>query len=445
MKRHEPQPIATIGFIPNEFRHESEDMARRRLQQKGNLYIQAGYWKLRWREDQMLPDGSTRYGWSKPVVIGPAEGPLKLTEKQARRFGWDNFLSRLDQNMRTPQSIVTVAEFVDRKFVPERVAMLKKAGRVHYDTMLRLAIGGIPEKLPSFKGVKRGERAPEVPRRCGLGTLRLRDVRHEDVQRLIGEAILRGYSPKTARHLRTTVGTIFEYAEFIEWFSGRNPAAKVRLPEITARRTVQALGFDQLRRLLGSLDPAERTMVACASMTSMNVAEVSALRWKRVNLSESAAIVDGELIPEFAVAVREQWYRREFGSTKTKTRRRNVPLTSHLLAILNQWKMRQAQAAPDGLVFPGRDQTRPLDAGAALRRVRKAAAELGIPRIGWHDLRRTFSTLGGVSGMRVEDRRALMGHANAAMTLHYDQTTSADAREALERMSGLIFGEGRPN
>jgi hypothetical protein len=63
-----------------------DDMARRRLQQNGDLYQQGGWWKLRWREDQIDGRGKQKRGWSRPVWIGPAEGPQRLTEKQARRI-----------------------------------------------------------------------------------------------------------------------------------------------------------------------------------------------------------------------------------------------------------------------------------------------------------------------------------------------------------------------
>ena len=210
--------------VANLFSQGEQDMARRRLQQKGDLYPQGGFWKLRWREDQRLADGSVKYGWSRPVWIGPCEGPGKLTEKQAQRIAWENFLSRLDQNMRTPQSIMSVREFTERKFVPEHAAMLKRSGRVHYETNLPHVLGGIPERRRSFKGHKKGQPPPEIPRHFGIGMMRLRDVTHEDVQRLVSEAIRRGYSVQTAKHIRTCVSAIFTHAERKGWFSGRNPA-----------------------------------------------------------------------------------------------------------------------------------------------------------------------------------------------------------------------------
>src|SRR5260370_22744021 len=72
-----------------------QELARRRLQQKGDLVNQGGMWKLRWHEDKIGPDGERMRGWSRAVHIGPSAGAGKLTEKEARRLGWENFLSKL--------------------------------------------------------------------------------------------------------------------------------------------------------------------------------------------------------------------------------------------------------------------------------------------------------------------------------------------------------------
>jgi hypothetical protein len=79
-----------------------DNMARRRLQQKGDLFQRGGYWMLRWHEDQTTAAGKYKRGWSKAVCIAPCDGPGAFTEKEARRIAWDNFLSKLDQNNRTP-------------------------------------------------------------------------------------------------------------------------------------------------------------------------------------------------------------------------------------------------------------------------------------------------------------------------------------------------------
>lgn len=421
---------------------EDQDMGKKRLQQKGDLRRMAGWWRIRWREDQIQGDGSAKYGWSQFRDVGPCLGENKMTRKEAERASWDNYLSRLDQNMRTPQSILTVAQFVERRFVPEHVMVaLKPAGVVHYRQALPHVLDGIPEKRRSFKGIKKGQELPEIPRHFGIGKKRMRDVTHEDIQRLVSTALQRGYSVQTAKHIKNCVSAIFTFAEEINWFSGRNPAKFVRLPEMT-RRPVRVLSFEELKALLSILKPAARAMVLCASLTSMNVAEICGLRWKRVNLTSEPVIMDGESLPPHSIAVREQWRSGAYGTVKAAARRRNLPLPKLLVEALQGVKILATvniSAAVSGElpVFPGRNG--PLDQGAMLKRqVRPAGATIGAPGLGWHDLRRTFATLADQLGMTPGERQALMGHSRASQTMAYTHTPSDQALAALERLGEKV-------
>lgn len=85
-------------------------------------------------------------------------------------MAWENFLARLDQNTRTPMSVVTVAEFIEKRFRPEHVALLRPAGQAHYGYMLEHVVG-----------------------EGGIGELRLRDVTTADVQRLVSAILARTY------------------------------------------------------------------------------------------------------------------------------------------------------------------------------------------------------------------------------------------------------------
>jgi integrase len=84
---------------------------------------------------------------------------------------------------------------------------------------------------------------------------------------------------------------------------------------------------------------------------------------------------------------------------------------------------------------------RPVDEKNILRRhLRKAAAAIGVPKLGWHDLRRTFETLADQLGITMGERKALMGHSKASMTLWYNQTSTEQARGALEELAGKVKG-----
>src|SRR2546427_6708319 len=154
------------------------ELARRRLQQKGDLFDQGGMWKLRWHEDKIGPNGEFTRGWSRAVHIGPSAGPGKLTEKEARRLGWENFLSKLDAGVCAPHSAVTIGNFVEHRFLPDHVALLKRSGRAHYDSMLK-------HVLPS------------------LQQLRLKDVTPADIQKLVSSMLAKDYSVQTVKHVRT--------------------------------------------------------------------------------------------------------------------------------------------------------------------------------------------------------------------------------------------------
>jgi len=174
-----------------------DDMARRRLQQKGDLYRSGGHWMLRWHEDHVKAHGEITRGWSRSICIGPFEWAGAFTEKEARRIASDNHLSRLDHNNRTPQSILTVREFVERKFLPDHVAYKNHGGKENYASQLPFVLDGVPDKKGARGGKTRfkpGEQHSSVIRQHGIGGKRLRDIQREDVQRPVETMLLRGYS-----------------------------------------------------------------------------------------------------------------------------------------------------------------------------------------------------------------------------------------------------------
>jgi hypothetical protein len=95
------------------------------------------------------------------------------------------------------------------------------------------------------------------------------------------------------------------------------------VPEMV-RKEAHALSFEQAIATLTALKSPAREMVLFAILKSMNIAEICGLQWKRVNLSEQFTTV-GESLPPLTIAVRQQWYRGEYGSVKAKSQRRNLP------------------------------------------------------------------------------------------------------------------------
>ncbi len=393
-------------------------MARRRLQQRGNLHSQGGFWKLRWREDQIAEDGQIKRGWSTTVTIGPAPGNKNMkamTEKEARREAWDKFLSRLDQNVSTPQAVVTFADFVERKFRPEHIQLrLRRSTQKFVENILKNHI------LPA------------------LGSLKLREIRRDAIQQIVSRAIGAGKSVQTARHIKNIVSAVFRHAAECEWITTANPAALVRLPEL--QRTIQpALSFQQVSNLLAVIESPARELTLFAVLTGLNIAEILGVCWQHVNLTGVAVFQGGEMLPAWSIAVRQQWYRGAYSGTKAKNRVRNLPIPEALRPALIQMARREKWIGPTDPVFVARTG-KPADEHNIMRRHIKPAAEKIGMRVSWHVFRRTFATLADQVAMTAGQRQALLGHASAAMTARYTTTGTEEIRAGLDKLGLTLAG-----
>jgi integrase len=100
------------------------------------------------------------------------------------------------------------------------------------------------------------------------------------------------------------------------------------------RKETHALSFDQGRELLALMPSPVREMALLSMTASLNVAEMLALRWKRVNLTTESVVAGSEVLQSHTLVVRENYYRGKFGTVKAKSRRRAVPLSTTVVAAL---------------------------------------------------------------------------------------------------------------
>jgi hypothetical protein len=100
---------------------------------KGNWLV------LRYREDARNDDGSMRR-IKRSSTIGLAEGPEKLTRKQAQHEAWERVLRHVNAEVSCPQSMMTLRQYVTQKFEPEHVWALKDAGKRDYAYRLRVIL-----------------------------------------------------------------------------------------------------------------------------------------------------------------------------------------------------------------------------------------------------------------------------------------------------------------
>jgi integrase len=339
----------------------------------------------------------------------------EVSKREAQRIA-RKILGELDGQMLRPASLMTVAEFYEQSFKPEVMWALKHAGQKHYKYIL-------------------GQRV--LP--C-IGELRLRDNIHNPLQALVKMTIETGHSVQLAVHIRNAVSALFNHAKRKGVFFGDNPAQGIRLPEMQRRET-HSLNFEQARLVLMAFPPPVQEMALLSITASLNAAEMLGLRIKRLNLTDQPVVVSGEVLQPRTLAVRENYYRGKFGSVKAKSRRRDVPLSSSVVAALSAYLARSRFVGPDDLVFASRKGT-PLNDSNLLRRVIKPVGKkLGLPWLSWHVFRHTHATLGEQIGMALSDRQAQMGHGDVRMTLHYTHSDLDRRRDSVEAMTERLLGK----
>lgn len=393
------------------------DLSRRRGQRRGYLYQKGPSWLLRWREDVIDSQTGkiTRIQFSR--ALAPADGPGKLTRKEAERFAWDEILSKLDQATIYPQTLCTLEQFITQKFLPDWTWSLKPAGQKHYQSQTKVVIRH-------------------------LGKMRLRDVQTPHIQHAAQQLIENGKSTQSARHFKNAVSAIFRHAQTIGWYEKQNPAAAVRLPRMV-RKPLHALTVDQAQALLAVLRPQVRTMAVLSMCCSLNVAELAGLQWKHLNLEMSYQVVDGESLPPHTLAVRRNVYEGQVTSTKTGGRLRNVPLPSELVSILSELRDTSKFSAAEDPVFSTSVGT-PIDRkNLHQRELIPAGRRIGLSwRLGWHVFRHTAATLMEHVGMLLSDRQSMLGHSSPAMTMHYTHSDLDRRRMSIEAISSLLVQSG---
>jgi len=377
-------------------------MDQNRLAHNEVISLAGALWKLLWREYSedlhRLESGQMR----ERTRFGPADAQESLTDKETERAAWSGLLSKMQQDNFVQNSQMTIASFVENKFVPEHVALKRSSGRAHYRSMLKHVLR--PEEVDPMFSVKRGDskkKLKAVPGWPYLSNVRLCDAQPEHVSRLISAALARGYSTQTVRHLRNVVSAIFSHAEQEECFSGDNPASLVKPPEIRRKQT-NALTLADAKEALSLMKYPEREMTLLAIFTGMNLTETLGLQWKHVNLCEAERDKDGKRIAPPTIDVRNQLYRGRLEGVK-KNRRRDLPIPEPLLQILRELRSRGTFIGPDDFVFISRVGSPVNQNNLLARRIRPIAKQLGVSSLSFPAFHRIRRILTAEFEMRLPD------------------------------------------
>ena len=363
-------------------KEEQNQLPRKRFQQTGSLFIERGRWFLRYYKDEISKDGALERMRKREEI-----GPDTLTEKQAQRKAAD-ILAKNDSRETQPLSRMSFGDYFEGPYLAS-IAKKSKAHREQADYCKS-------HILPV------------------LGNAPLSDITRKQVQRFIDAKSAQGYSPETVRHFRKFISGVYAHAADND-INVANPTRKLEMPEPEKVNPHQALTFEHAAFVLFKLPERLSLMAALSICDTLNVAELTALRWRRVNLTDEILSTDGLHLPPKSLLVWENYSKGEIrvNKAKTKSRRRILPIPDTLVSRLETYRRVSRFKGPDDLVFCTKNGT-PIDYRLANRRqFKKLSAAIDVP-FSWHCFRHTAASLLLLVGADRFERKVLMGHSTNA-------------------------------
>jgi integrase len=145
-----------------------------------------------------------------------------------------------------------------------------------------------------------------------------------------------------------------------------------------------------------------------------------------------------------SILIRESISEGRFGSPKTRSSRRDVPMSEPVQKAFEVQRAQSGHTGPDDLVFATRKQT-PLNPKNLLRRVlRPACNALSLPAITWYSFRHTHATLLGEVGESLRTAQAILGHSDLGTTLNvYTHAIPESQRRAVDKVANIVFADVR--
>jgi integrase len=222
----------------------------------------------------------------------------------------------------------------------------------------------------------------------------------------------RDLAPKSKAHTRAVFHRLFECAMRWQYLEvQRNPMSLIELHGSSRRtRKLVLVTIEQYQRLLALLPHHCRVMVTLAMCLGLRVSEILGLRWEDVDLEKRSLQVRRSVVGGHAEA------------TKTESSEDELPLHPELVEVLREW--REAELPVSGWLFGNLDTGMPYHADTMRQRhLNRAAAQIGLPKLGWHAFRHTYRARLAELGLPLEVQQKLMRHASIEMTTKYGRNS----------------------
>lgn len=356
-------------------------------------------WKGHWYVYVPQPDG-TEKRVHKSAIVGTCAELRTKTDAQKKL---DEIIAKAGAGEPEAKPI-TVAEFVEREFLPARER--------RWTTNTRYA----------FAGQLRNHIIPAI------GSIPIAEVRKIDIVRMVNDLADKGFSRESIRATLALTQAIFVEAEDNKRID-RTPVRRIDIPVKRTAGTRPTLNLAQIGNLFTRTTGRTRLLFRVLILCGLRIGEALTLRWK---------CVEGAILRVSESTDRH----RKTKATKTE-RVRLVPLPVDLMRELAGFRAVAFFDAPDDFVFGHEKTGRFISREHAHQTFLAEARELtGLGKLlDFRICRRTTATRLKEAGVHDKDIQAILGHTDAATTnRHYIQPVEESQRAAVERLAAMVSG-----
>jgi integrase len=365
--------------------------------QRGQVFRRHGSWHVRYYRDELL-DG-------KPVR-------RRITERLARYS--DDYRSKKDvlpladgvllpvnTGDAQPESSLTLAEFIEQRFLPARTKKLRPSTIRSYTVTFECHV-----------------------KNSSVANIRLRDFHTKDGQHLFDK--IAEDSPKLSHQsllrAKALLSAVFTYARQEDVLRGANPMQGVKVEGRRYKPERRAYSLEDIQAMLPKLPEPAKTVVTVAAFTGLRESELRGLRWDDYKGEE--------------LSVRRSVWRTHVGPTKTEKSGDNpVPVIPIVQLALEAHRKIHGS---DAYIFAGERKGTPLHLDNLSRRVISPVLNGGWK--GWHGFRRGLATNLYRLGVPAKVIQEILRHADVATTqtnyIVVDRTETKAAMKKLQKALG---------
>lgn len=363
-------------------------------------------------------------GWSKRTV---ERALAKVSADFERRCRDGEVQTRLEKQeseaaaRREAAKILTLQQFVDQIFMPEKMMECSTGTCSTYDGRLRKHI------LPA------------------LGDMKITEITSPEIRAFLLERQRSGLGQSALTGLYSSLVQIFRMAVESGMIEN-SPMANVRRPHIgkEAEQDKPPLAYTagELAHILVCADREPlvwRAYIHLLADSGLRRGEALGLHWSSVNFETGVIEIRNNLCYTPQCGVYED-------SPKTPESRRTIDVSANVLDLLKQLRADQRERikklkvvdltatksyGSDGFVFTGNDGITPIYPESVSRYFKRFGGRYGIESFHPHRLRHTAATLAILNGADPVSVAKRLGHSNPAITLGtYSHATAESVKAA---------------